>query len=357
MKRILLSGATAGTNFGDCLFAIMFQNEVAKVVGKENVYWYKNRFSISDYFKKQLNNYQEYKSIKQIDSLVYISGGYFCGDDRNWKDYLLRYLRYFSVGLKCILCRIPYIIVAVEVGPSKSKIIEFIEKIILRKAKTLIVRNHSSKIYAESFGCKNVIETADSVFAMDNAIFEDAELPQPLSTKGKKLFLHINPSIEQNRNIIEKIIPVVNRFIKQHPEYKIILGMDQYYSNQQQVIDYVKQNIENQVLVQGGVIYDNPLTLCKVLDNVDVIVTHKLHVGIVGAKLGKSVISFSGHTEKIQRLYDQLGIGNRTYPLKNLTTSKGLEMLEEFHNVNIKVPDNITNLAKTNFTYLLDFLK
>ena len=36
--KVLLSGATAGTNFGDFLFAKMFQEFVGAIVGKDNVF-------------------------------------------------------------------------------------------------------------------------------------------------------------------------------------------------------------------------------------------------------------------------------------------------------------------------------
>ena len=44
--KLMLNGATGGTNFGDYLFAEIFQNEVASLVGEENVYWYQSRYSM-----------------------------------------------------------------------------------------------------------------------------------------------------------------------------------------------------------------------------------------------------------------------------------------------------------------------
>ena len=38
--KILLNGATGGTNFGDFLFAEAFQEELSNLIGKDNVYWY-----------------------------------------------------------------------------------------------------------------------------------------------------------------------------------------------------------------------------------------------------------------------------------------------------------------------------
>lgn len=38
--KILLNGATGGSNFGDFLFAKMFSERIIKKIGQENVFWY-----------------------------------------------------------------------------------------------------------------------------------------------------------------------------------------------------------------------------------------------------------------------------------------------------------------------------
>jgi len=148
-KKILISGATAGTNFGDFLFAKMFQEFIGSKIGLKNTYFYDSKYALSDFFKHHLGYDRKYK-LGEINALVYMSGGYFCGDDRTLRDYILRYLRYFHIGLKCIAKRIPIGIFAVEVGPTKNRIIRLVEKTILRKAAPLIVRNKESLEYCNS---------------------------------------------------------------------------------------------------------------------------------------------------------------------------------------------------------------
>ena len=63
--KILLNGATGGTNFGDFIFAKMFQNKIGEIVGKENVCWYDARYSYSDFYAKHLKNNNKYKSNKK----------------------------------------------------------------------------------------------------------------------------------------------------------------------------------------------------------------------------------------------------------------------------------------------------
>ena len=128
--KVMLSGATAGTNFGDLLFAKMFQQHISEHIGEENVFWYSTRFSMSSFFKNSLNYSREGKT-KDMDALVYVSGGYFCGNDKNLRDRIFRVLRYFVVGLKCNFYKIPYCIIGLEVSDPKNKWLRWIEKKVL----------------------------------------------------------------------------------------------------------------------------------------------------------------------------------------------------------------------------------
>lgn len=353
--KILLNGATVGTNFGDFLFAKIFQNEVAKQVGMDNTYWYESRFAYSDFFKENLQNAKQYK-LKQIDGLVYISGGYFCGNDKTWKNYVIRYLSYFAIGFKCIVHRIPYGIFGVEVGRSNSRIIRWVQKKLLRKAKIVTVRNKKSYDFTKSLGVDNVICTADTVFAMDESLFSDTPISDQIVNCPKKLLLlHINPTKEANSVIKARIIPVVNAFLQNHPDYGVVISADQYREGQEIALEDIAQCLQCDLVIKN--IYKNPLALCKVIQAVDTVVTTKLHVGIVGAKFSKAVISFSGHTEKISRLYEELGEQERTTALAQLDYQTGVAMLEKFYDVPIYVSDEIVDKAKVNLEQLAVFLQ
>jgi polysaccharide pyruvyl transferase WcaK-like protein len=352
--KVLLNGATAGTNFGDYLFAEMYQNHIANSVGKNNVCWYENRFAYSDFYKKYLKNKNKYK-LKDIDALVYMPGGYFCGQSTKIKNYLIVFLTYFKIGLKCLRRKIPYAILGMEVAHSKSKIIERIQKKLLVNASVVAVRNQDSYEVAKSYGVKNLHCVADNVFAMNNNLFEGKDIPQEIKEHGrKKIFFHINPTPLSNCNIIEKVLPILNRFLESHSEYDVLVSADQYYQDGHEEIDNISKLIKSKQVLKYD--YNDPVALCKIIDCCDLVITTKLHVGIVGAKLGKSVVSFSGHTEKIKRLYKQLGEEERTTPLKSLTIEKGLEILNKFHDKPILVSEEIVEKANKNFVLLDEFL-
>lgn len=351
--KVMLNGATAGSNFGDFLFSMMFQTTVGNRIGENNVYWYHTRLTYSAFYRKHLNN-SNTCSFSDIDALVYISGGYFCGNDKKFRDYVIRYLNYFAIGMKCIKKGIPYAVIGVEVAHSKNWLIEKVQKRILKHAEVVTVRNVKSYRAAKEYGVERLFCTADSVFALDESIYKDKVVAlEIISCTKKLLFLHVNPEIRQNCRIENKIIPIINEFLAHHAEYSVLIATDQDHPAQMEAVLHAASLIKSDVLTN---VYSDPIALCKVIGLCDTVVTTKLHVGIVGMKLSKSVISFSEHTEKISRLYEQLDESGRTISLRDMTHEEGLEMLETYYDKPLHVSEEIIDAAKKNFEILAKFL-
>ena len=345
--KMLLNGATNGSNFGDYLFAEIFQNEVEKFIDKENIYWYDSRYQLSEFYKKHLNYQTKKYKLSEIDALICISGGYFCGADKNIKDYIIRYLRYFRICIKCIHRKIPYIIIGLDVARSKSRIVYRIQKYVLENAEIVTVRNAESLKQLEDYGIKSGILTADTAHTVDKILLHDNKK----HIDGKNIFFHV----QINRiNDARKIIPALNKFLEIHNEYNVFVGTDQYISNDNALKEFTTQIKAKQVNVLH---FDYPVDLCYTLSDMDVIITPKLHVGIVGATLGKSVLSFSIHTEKINRFYNQLHENGRSLPMAEFTDRKALEMLEKYYNVPMKVPEQVRKNAFKNLYYVDNFVK
>jgi len=85
---------------------------------------------------------------------------------------------------------------------------------------------------------------------------------------------------------------------------------------------------------------------------VDLIITPKLHVGIVGAALGKSVLSFPYHIHKIKRYYRQIGEEDRCVLLKDITESVAYDKLIKYCSIPITVNDSFRDLAQKNLNAL-----
>lgn len=349
--KILLNGATGGDNFGDYLLAKIFQDYLSEKIGLENVYWHKSSFAYSDFFSRNLNNPKRCR-LRDINGLIYISGGYFCGSRTRIIDYIRRYFRFLHIGIKCILLRIPYAIIGVDVKTSRSKVIQLIQKTVIKHSKIIVVRNNESFKYLKSWGIDHAICTADVVFALDEKLFKNIDVKINIPPQNKILLFHVTSA-----SIVEKIVPIINAFIEKHKEYIVLITNDAGANKERQekLLEYASNRIKSKLIIKNY--YDDPLSLCKVIDNVDLIVTTKLHLGVVGAKLGKSVVSFSGHTEKIRRLYEEIGEPERTYPLEKLDFDTGIKMLEQFYDKPIKISDEVIAKSKKTLSFIDEFLK
>ena len=343
--KVLLNGATNGTNFGDFLFAEAFQNRVAEVVGIDNVYWYDSRYALSDFFKMHLHYNKKY-NLKEIDVLICVSGGYFCGNDRRLKDYVIRFLSYFNICMQCFRRNIPVAIIGVEVGIPKNVFMKMIQKYILDRAKIVVVRNEESYKNLEKYGISKGICTTDSA----HAIVSNLNLPQKKNSASKKLFFHIDQNYSDD---MESLIMPVNMFLDAHPEYEVFIGTDQTCRDWS-IVEGIAQKVkcDRKTVLR----YDYPTNLCDILNEMDFIITPKLHVGIVGATLNKSVLSFSIHTEKIQRFYVQINESGRSVAINRITPQIAYSMMEKYHNIPINLDPEIVRTSNNNFCILTQFL-
>ena len=341
--KVLLCGATAGSNFGDYLLAQMFQDCASEVVGIENVYWYNRFYSYSNFFKKHLNNDKNYR-FSDIDMMVYISGGYFFGKDKKLKNYIARFFRYCLIGLQCIMFKKPYIIIGMEAGPSKSRIIKGIQAYLIKKAKYISVRNEESYDYVKKHIREDVVLTADTALALPKHFCKCKSLKMP--EVSKRVLLHIDSEAAGNVRIIDKIVPVLNEFLKTNTEYVVALSPDQYSDIQKEALNQVAKKINtNNIEIYP---YDDPFKLCMIIQNSDLVITTKLHVGIIAAKLEKSVVSFSSYTEKIKRFYAQIEESSRTLALDEFDTKVAYEMLCKFKCQGIRIDEYLIKQANNN---------
>jgi polysaccharide pyruvyl transferase WcaK-like protein len=95
--------------------------------------------------------------------------------------------------------------------------------------------------------------------------------------------------------------------------------------------------------------------LSAILSMVEAIITTKLHVGIVGAALGKTVLSFSGD-QKIKRFYKQIGAPERCVELDDLNYKKASYQLDAYLRANPINIDSQRKLAEKALQEVSDFI-
>ena len=353
--KIMLHGATNMSNYGDYIFAELFMDAL-KTKGHEVLFYSHPKYGISDYFAKYLRvapdrrNYK--KDLKLIDCFIFISGGYFVEPRKPGvlSEYK-HYCRYLKPAMSLLRCGKPIYILGVGAGPFKNKRFSRSARKIINYASVVTVRDEESKQYCDQFGIYNdIIVTSDTALLIGEYLNnKKQEIPKFNIDEGRKMLLfHIDSNQEVKEKISSTIAPAIIRFLNDNPEYKLFLAADG-------VKDDVLYEEYRSTFAEAHptvLIYDNPWELTRQIERADLIVTTKLHMGIVGSALGRSVVSFPFVPQKTKRFYKQIGEPDRCVSLTDITTDKVYGMLEAFKKRRIQVPNEFIKKARLNLEYL-----
>lgn len=341
MKKILVVGATYSDNFGDMLFARMIADALYK---KCEMRFY----LLSDYAKHfiGIDRTTDF-GLDEADALVYMPGG-FLGDRHDTSLYTtwLWFKRYFPIGIRYARKKKPILILGVGAGPCKYEVMKKIIKYICKSSKKIIVREYDSFDFLKSIGIESSV-TSDLA-----QLITTYRLPELIVDFGhkKKLLIHVN----QNQNMIRKILPAINNFYINHKqEYSLVIASDQVCPDDYAVYEQFQAFAGKDVMFYK---YGDPLELCKVITMCDTVITYKLHMGIVACAYGKSVIAIPEHYKKVERYYKQIGYSERVLPFHLADSSSICDLLENYYNKPICVPKQIIEAAKANFDELDKFV-
>lgn len=355
MKKILLCGATHGSNFGDSLFAYMFQSYVHNYNEDLDIFF----TQASEYSRKNLKiKKASFKDLFSVEGLVFISGGYF-GEAQyeTFKGRIYHLVLYYVYGVFMAIRRKPIAIIGVGAGPLDSPFFRKLVMYIFKHAKVISLRDNESKDYMIKYGCKNnIIATSDSAQVIGNEFYtNDLKIPSVLSDESikdkKKILVHITEA-PGHELFEEKIISTLKETISEDEDVVFILTNDTIY-------DVGLNELMNRTFPKGRAIvyqYSDPFEFLGLLNSVDAIVTPKLHVAILGATYSKPVLSFPIHPEKTERYFKQIGYGHHCKSLYDVTKDEAKTMINNYLWEDVKLNDEIMSKAEQNFKLLESFL-
>lgn len=354
--KIIIHGATHSSNFGDFLFAKIFYEALSKE--NHEVYFYDiPKIGMSNFFKKFLsyNKTLTKKDISESDALVYMSGGYFGERTKTLEETAIRYIRYIPIGQRMMRLKKKIYIIGVGGAPISNKILrkKFVK--LINYARLVIFRDEATTKYYEKNGAKNsIITTTDTALLLSKTIKINKEkMGIKLNSDNKHIFLHLSGDEKTDNIIIRTVIPAINKFQQNNKKWTVIIGQDNICKNDRsdEVYKIIKSN--NKQVYH----YEDPMELYNLLGNVDLILTPKLHVGIVGASLKRSVISFPYHAGKTTRFYEQIGYSDRCTPITVLNRDKLLTDMNKYKDEQIIIPDRLIRLSQSNIDLLLKKIK
>ncbi|MFI3620050.1 polysaccharide pyruvyl transferase family protein [Enterococcus avium] len=349
MKKIVIHGATWTDNFGDTLFFEVFGNKIINL-GYEPIL-VKADNNLVKQLSFNIKNYQNLnEALQEASAIVYVGGGYF-GEAPNisrirrllWSIKL--YLKCYRLGVLTAQKKKPMIILGVGAGPVH---INFIKKTILKicnSSMTVVVRDVESQEFLSMLGVseKKLLTTADTLIAVDS-IF-------PESGSRKNIILVHLQDVPDNSKKVRSIVEQLDKFILKFPTYSVIGIGDQVGNPGQDAwLEYCSIHFGTK-----SIKYTNPRKLIHDLAKGEIVITEKLHVGIISASYNNSVYSLPRH-DKTKRFYKQIGYAERVITDNELFSEGLLSKMIKFKSTPIEVPTFIKDGSKLNLDILTNFL-
>lgn len=353
--KALIVGATFNSNFGDLLFSHLFYNK-CKEVGFERVsFWQWPKHVLCDFVRNELCYHEKLPLWQALryDVLIMQSGGMMGDVSYSRQRVTLRFKRFILPALLFTLLRKPVYLMGCGGGPLYTWPMRMMAKFIWNRACRITVRNEETRDYFQSIGVTSEIEitsdTAQVITSEQLPTFDrSAELDGYL--KGRKMLLFV-PHYPKKGDIQQgEILPAIREFIKMHHDYAFVVTTDKEEANAV-TRRFMKGESDTLFLPYSG-----SYQMASLLNRAHVVVTLGLHVGIMGASLGKSVISFPNFYSKTHRYYKQIGESERCIEYAKINKSIVINQLEKFHSKPIVLPSEIRALAKKNLDLISEII-
>lgn len=268
------------------------------------------------------------------EALIYAGGGYF--GEPPWQPLkrtlwgFRNYARHIPLGELVRIRHKPIAIIGVGVGPLLNPIYK---KAILRLvdyANPVAVRDEESREYLVSHGISStrVLTVADAAltltpsdlpaFAVEAARTKLREALQPTRIG---LHLQLPPGYEVERTAI--LGEIVN-YLRMHQDVAVFLLSDNLEISKFQWVKSQVLDVSSQFIF---VPCNNHWELSALLGSLDVVITTKLHTGIVASGLGTPTIAIPYHP-KVLRFFKQIRAEDRCVPIQTLVTGQLSEQLD-----------------------------
>ena len=361
--NIMLQGYLCDANFGDVLFAHLFYKRCLEA-GFQDVDFFQFRgYGIGAVCRKELG-YTRQKSLWSCfcaDAFVLISGGSFWNDSRIENDAKIRFRRFILPALIYQFLGKPVWILGVGGGPVDTIWLRKMMVKLLNKAKTVYFRDELTNQIFSDYGVKNkTLVTADTALVLKPDMleaFEKKDELEKISAGRKKLLFHIPDGKVANQYVADIVTPGLIPFLKEHKEYLLVLSNDNIRdigSEEKGYIENIRKSLNDNGIEFYDYIYHSCWQMCSLINEMDCLVTSKLHVGVVGAALGKSVVAFPIHREKTDEFYKMIGESDRCINLRNLNSNTVYGQMNKFHDKQIHISDELRMKAEMNLKVIDD---
>jgi len=357
-NNVYVHGSYYGNNYGDVLLVDLFAAKV-KEAGFQPVFPFANKF------------YQEQTgvSIGVKDNAIcgiFCGGGYMGESSKGKLKWSIRnYFRHNKAFKLFKKQHLQYGVFGSGFGPLTYNPYKSSAINIIKNSSLTIVRDETSRDYIDEYSTGNDISVAaDVVISLTKDDIPDYA-GENVEKKWKQLFnndliigVHVTDNFKDNNsfNMIRNAIRDVASHYKNAHIVFLSDGTSRLGKKLKQTVDAESISLllpENSFSFYS---YENHWEMTYFLSKLSLVITSKLHVGIVSTAMNVSVVSIPYHSKTI-RYYTQVGAKERC--LEQFDTSEQIfEHIRKFvGSAPIVVPENILTSSRRVFVELQKFLK
>lgn len=359
--KIMLQGYLHNANFGDILFAKLFYNRCLQNGFEQTDFYQFKNYGIGQFCRDEIG-YKEKKSLPSCfgsDALVIISGGSFWNNSKIPYDAKIRYRRFIFPARVYQLLGKPVYVLGAGGGPVDTPWLRKKMVKLLDTAKTVYFRDEPTKQVFAGYGVKNEMTvTADTALVITPDMLDPLEEKESLDKFAcgrKKILLHIPDGESENKKVLDNILPGLISFLAEHKEYALVLSNDNIRAvgqAERQVVETIRTTLKENNIEFYDYKYHRCWQMCSLINEMDCVVTVKLHVGVVGSALGKCVVAFPVHREKTDAFYHMIDESERCVNMRDTDSNKVYAQLNKFHDKPVCISEKMRAEAEKNLAVL-----
>ncbi|MGI2095260.1 polysaccharide pyruvyl transferase family protein [Shewanella oncorhynchi] len=243
----------------------------------------------------------------------------FLGNGRPLRVSTLSFFNYFKISNFCKKKNIDSFILGTGFGPVTTSIGNYLLKRIVNNAKLVFLRDQESVDFAtECCGGNDINLTSDIVLSLINE-----NIVKPKKKTLDRIGLHLGQLTS------EKEIDVVRTLCTYLSEqnYSVTMVMDNFDETELLISKKIADQYSFKLKEYNNSISD----FIESYVDLDIVITTKLHAGILGYTAGVVPISLPAHP-KSKRFYDQIGMSDHCLELSKIGVINCIELLKSFNN-------------------------
>jgi len=256
------------------------------------------------------------KQIEGASYLIFTGGGYFADGDFTFHHTIRRHLRalrnrrvYWTVFKLSRKLDLTCAVVGLEVGPLANPLYRRAVRNVLLSGRKVVVRNEESRVYARNL-CGDALDVSVHLDAALAAASDFAAGEGVLARNPEDFNIGIHVHSVEGEITQADCMALIAQVVSHLPSGR--QARLYYFHDQRKNGRHPSRSVRAERHVISAypgttpISYRSPEVTTRAVDAMDLLITSKLHLGIVARSLGVPVIALGGHP-KIRRFYKSIG--------------------------------------------------